>query len=394
MVEADETTPKVDPGRGELGSARVLTGGAAHSWKQQRRAEVSCIVLTDWLSPESAVWFTRVSELVDELLIFVDVERASAETRQLARRVATRMLETTTRGFIEAQLKEMVEACRGEWVLRLDSDEELTPSWYQQPWRELLCKIDHTHFKLPRRWVSSSGSFIGVEPWWPDPQMRLFRNDPSLLQFPQSIHQPTRVAGAEGYLRHLIIDHHVLRLLTRQQREEKARHYRKLRPEFPLADYYLYEEFSPPTIDTLGSVEGILSDSLIPMFPLQPSECSRISLAAHSMNAAIEAGRLFWQNVKVRNGTTQVLSSSAPFPVHLTYHWNDRSGRTVIFEGMRTEFFPWLAPGASSDFMMRVLAPDKPGEYTLHITMVQEYVRWFDAVDPAVACELDVTVFA
>jgi hypothetical protein len=78
--------------------------------------------------------------------------------------------------------------------------------------------------------------------------MRLFRNDPALLTFPERIHEPTRVAGPGQYLEDFGIDHHVLRLTTRVEREAKVRHYTKLRPELPLGHYYLFEDCDPSTM--------------------------------------------------------------------------------------------------------------------------------------------------
>lgn len=214
-----------------------------YSW----RPTVSCVLLTNRLTAESAAWFADIRRIVDELVIFVDTPPANDETRAFARELATTLHEVNGCGFVEAHLEEMVRACSSDWILRLDSDEQLTVNWMEGAWRDLL-NDGVTHFTTPRRWIHPEGGYINCVPWWPDPQMRLFRNDPALLTFPRKIHEPTGVAGPGRYLRHFGIDHHVLRLTSRAEREEKVRHYTKLRPELPLGHYYLFEDFAPSAV--------------------------------------------------------------------------------------------------------------------------------------------------
>jgi hypothetical protein len=200
--------------------------------------------LTNRLTAESAAWFSTVRCLVDELIIFVDTTGADDETHAFARELASAVRNVKGCGFIEAHLEEMVRACSTDWILRLDSDEQLSPNWLDRTWRDLLGG-EITHFTTPRRWIRPGGGYIDYAPWWPDPQMRLFRNDAALLTFPRKIHEPTRVTGPGQYLPDFRIDHHVLRLTSRADREEKVRHYTRLRPELPLGHYYLFEDFAP-----------------------------------------------------------------------------------------------------------------------------------------------------
>ncbi|MFL6520803.1 MAG: hypothetical protein ACJ8NS_11330 [Chthoniobacterales bacterium] len=220
-----------------MGNNRAVSEG-----RYSRRPSVSCVLLTDGLTRESAEWFSTVRDIVDELVIFVDTELANPETHAFAHELGSIVHEVRGRGFVEAHLKDMVLACSSDWILRLDSDEKLTHGWMDGGWRDFLVE-EYTHFTTPRRWIHPDGGYIRCEPWWPDPQMRLFRNDIARLTFPQKIHEPTQVTGLGKNLPSLAIDHHVLRLTTRAQREEKARRYTKLRPELPLGHYYLFEDF-------------------------------------------------------------------------------------------------------------------------------------------------------
>ena len=210
------------------------------------QASISCVLLTDNLSAATASWFLEVRELVDEFVIFVDRSRATDETRSLARQMTSSVKEIEGQGCIEPHLPEMVRACRCDWILRLDSDERLSRAWSDGTWRRRLT-TSRTHFTTPRRWMHPAGGYLNCSPWWPDPQLRLFRNDPARIVFPQQIHEPMRVEGEGEYLSHLVMEHHVLRLASRAERETKVRHYTRLRPELPLGEYYLFEDQPTPT---------------------------------------------------------------------------------------------------------------------------------------------------
>jgi hypothetical protein len=202
---------------------------------------VSCVLLTDGLTEQTAAWFAGIRHVVDEFVVLVDRKRANDYTREAASALATRLDEVDGKGYIEAHLREMVEACRGDWILRLDSDERLTPAWHEGRWRTHLTG-EHTHFWVPRRWFHKPDSYLAIAPWSSDPQMRFFRNVPGEMTFPDEIHEPMAMAGSGGYLPELTIEHHVLWLKTRAEREEKVARYVRQRPEKACGHYYLFEE--------------------------------------------------------------------------------------------------------------------------------------------------------
>jgi len=202
---------------------------------------LSCVLLTDGLTPEMTQWFAEVRQMVDEFVVLVDRGRADEYTRRVAASLATRIDEVDGKGYVEAHLREMVQSCRSDWILRLDSDERLAPAWSEGSWRGYL-NGDHTHFWVPRRWYDTRDTYLDVEPWACDPQMRLFRNVSSDIIFPEEIHEHMVIAGPGQHLAELPIEHHVLWLKSRAEREEKVARYRLLRPEKACANYYLFEE--------------------------------------------------------------------------------------------------------------------------------------------------------
>lgn len=75
--------------------------------------------------------------------------------------------------------------------------------------------------------------------------------------------------------------------------------------------------------------------------------------------------------------------SEAPWPtkgaarVKLAYHWLDEGGRTVNYDGRRTDLKAPLLPGERLRQPLLVVAPEEPGRYVLEIDPVFEHVAWF-----------------
>lgn len=64
--------------------------------------------------------------------------------------------------------------------------------------------------------------------------------------------------------------------------------------------------------------------------------------------------------------------------VSVSYHWLDRRGKCVLFDGLRTSFPHDVRPGERVDVRCVLRAPDTPGRMTLVWTLVQEQVAWFN----------------
>lgn len=79
--------------------------------------------------------------------------------------------------------------------------------------------------------------------------------------------------------------------------------------------------------------------------------------------------------------------------VHLAYHWFDSTGKTVVFDGIRTELPHDLAPEESISLNATIQAPNQVGDFRLRLTMVQEAVAWFETAR-AQPLDIPVTVTA
>lgn len=125
---------------------------------------------------------------------------------------------------------------------------------------------------------------------------------------------------------------------------------------------------------------------------ISPSDPHLVNLSLKSAPSKVKPGQPLACTVAVENKSPWKLSSAGNNPVHISYHWLDSTGSYVVFDGMRTRFVPELPSGRQRTYPVDFLAPDVPGRYILQLTLVQEYVAWFDNIDPrnAVQCTVEV----
>lgn len=97
--------------------------------------------------------------------------------------------------------------------------------------------------------------------------------------------------------------------------------------------------------------------------------------------------------VNIKNTSNFVWSNAGANPVNFSYHWLDSKGKMVVFDGQRTVLPRELAPQESVELNAFIQVPDRPGNYSLILTMVQEGVTWFDSVG-AQGSRVPVTVAA
>ncbi|WP_448560647.1 hypothetical protein [Trichothermofontia sp.] len=78
-------------------------------------------------------------------------------------------------------------------------------------------------------------------------------------------------------------------------------------------------------------------------------------------------------------------------PTFVAYHWLQADGSLAIQEGERTRLPTAVTPGATVPLTAQIVTPDRPGDYILQLTLVQENVAWFDQKG-AQPLELPITI--
>jgi hypothetical protein len=69
--------------------------------------------------------------------------------------------------------------------------------------------------------------------------------------------------------------------------------------------------------------------------------------------------------------------------LQLSYHWLDRRGNAIVWDGLRTPFPHPVAPGESIELEAPVVAPRPPGGYVLRFDLVEEHRFWLSEVGVA-----------
>lgn len=106
------------------------------------------------------------------------------------------------------------------------------------------------------------------------------------------------------------------------------------------------------------------------------------ALSVEEAPGTLRANSEYFINVKIKNISKTLWPLKAEradgkFTIHLAYHWVDKSGKMVIFDGKRTRLPGDVKPGEEVSLKARVIAPPQAGEYRLEFDMVQEAVAWF-----------------
>ena len=112
-----------------------------------------------------------------------------------------------------------------------------------------------------------------------------------------------------------------------------------------------------------------------------PDAGFQVAFESHKIASEMPSGQTVSADITVKN-TSPVTWPSKPdqkdrYAVNLAYHWLDRKGATIVFDGLRTPLPRDLKPGESVDLKAAIQAPAKPGRYTLEVTLVQERSAWF-----------------
>ena len=89
--------------------------------------------------------------------------------------------------------------------------------------------------------------------------------------------------------------------------------------------------------------------------------------------------------VKLTNTSSFAWPAGGTTPVHLSYHWTDASGATVVWDGQRTALSADVPVGGTITVQATIAAPQTAGTYVLHLDLVQEGVAWFSGKGVATA---------
>lgn len=350
----------------------------------------------------------HVRPVAAEIVVAVD-DRVPVEELGALQAVADRVVRAEFAPPLEANLGWLHGLASSDWVLRLDSDDLVsdalvrrlgTPGW----------DAGITHAYLQYRWVVDGGrAVLDQAPWWPDPVLRLFRNDPGLIRFPTGAHEVAEVAGPHQLWDEAIY-HLDLVVQDEAQRAAKADRYERARPGvrtdrgWSVSTTYYVPESAPqpprraalPAVDDAVVAQVLAAASSVAPLPaadlaaiepvvrladrVAPAPTpgdARLRLVGHDPVPLVE-GRSAIVTVALTNRTARTWQpGDAPATV-VGGRFVGGDGAQVGFE-LRTPLPGPVPPG--HECLVRVpIPPGVPSEATaLRVGLVQDGVGWHDA---------------
>ena len=129
------------------------------------------------------------------------------------------------------------------------------------------------------------------------------------------------------------------------------------------------------------------------MPPLPATIGGAIDLSVTRAPRRVSPGDAFYVDVEIMNRSREQLASVGGVPVRASYHWLENGTEFAgVFEGVRTQLARSVRPGERLTERVSVLAPDCSGHHRLRVTLVQEFVFWFDTLPVPVQSDVDIFV--
>lgn len=193
----------------------------------------------------------RIGPLLDQAsamsgeIVFVDGGSTDGTVELVQKYPKAKLVTRAFDGNFAKQKNCALQHARGEWILFLDTDELVGPSFIRLLPELLTSRF--TGFNLPRYWLAKDDppQYVDSEKHYPDRQLRLFRNRPELrYDEARPVHEaiPREARGHVLGLRSAHILHYCFLWEDRASREKKVQRYMQSNPS-AINQVYLYEEF-------------------------------------------------------------------------------------------------------------------------------------------------------
>ena len=170
-----------------------------------------------------------------EVVIAADGDHARASLGYLDR--FAKVAQISTNGFIESGLEEALGHCSGEYVLRLDDDEQVSVA--MRDWLLVERYFNSDHWQFMRAWLWKDRShYICSKPFWPDWQTRLSLKSMSGRR--TKIHEGSPYGS--GTRSFVAIEHHKLLLTSVDDRRMLVEHYEDIQAGAGCREFYLPDE--------------------------------------------------------------------------------------------------------------------------------------------------------
>jgi hypothetical protein len=342
-------------------------------------------------------------EIADEVLVAAGGVVPEADLEHYGE-VADRLFSIEF-DFIERHLAWLHAQCKGDWILRLDGDEVPSPEMVSEVLAALDDRLLASVLFARRHPFPTVERYIVQEPWYPDFQVRMVRNDGSLrvaglLHSSAERALPARMVEAPIY-------HLPFVLGNVEERRRRALRYELLRPG-------LVAPTGLAANDALGP--EALPEILTAPVPAEHRGCMEAALSASgpargsadATPVSLQEMDQFWANRILPEstycagitviGTPVPLSPGERRPVyfrvcnegselwgwdpsigpyfHVVHRLLDRN-RTPVDDWRPSFFTEWVRPGATTVVPGHLDAPLDPGRYMLEVRVRRAPERLF-----------------
>jgi hypothetical protein len=334
----------------------------------------------------------EVSTFADEIVVGVDDSTAD-RTLEIATGLADVVFSFRHSDQLAAARMAIFDYATGDWILVLDDDESLEPG-FADLLPKLMADATATHYWFSRKWVVNTEpyEFLFAPPWFPDWQLRLFRNDRALVWKPSRPHSGYHVLGPGRFEHGVAILHFEPLWCSPESRAEKLATYAMGGPRGDWLAHYNIPSHIPrrpcaglaesETLPTARQTRLIAETYPADRPPMPPWGAEILEV---DMVAATHCNHEVLARVRLRNTgqlawwpTWGIRSAS----LYLSHHLRSVDGKLVRWDCERTLTLDIVPPGGEAIYLHQFKAPETPGDYLLEWDMVSEGEAWFAEAQP------------
>ena len=130
------------------------------------------VVITAWNEEKNIARAISSAKPIADEIVVVDTE-STDKTAELAKKLGARVFHHKNTGIVEPVRNFSISKARGDWILLLDADEEISQDLAGHI-RSAITETSADYYRIPRRNIIF-GQWIKSSHWWPDYVYRLFK---------------------------------------------------------------------------------------------------------------------------------------------------------------------------------------------------------------------------
>lgn len=177
-----------------------------------------------------------VKSFADEIVV-VDM-RSDDKTQEIAKKAGAKVYEHKRTGYVEPARNYAISKAKGEWILILDADEEISSSLSSRL-RKIIKNPDADFYRLPRKNIIFN-KWIKHSRWWPDYNIRFFKK--GFVSWSEIIHSVPITTGRgldlDADEKNAIIHHHYYSI---DQYVERLNRYTTEHAKLKIKDGYKFD---------------------------------------------------------------------------------------------------------------------------------------------------------